>query len=88
MFLSLLTCRETIARLDDYLDRELSPREQTLVQRHLKICHHCTQIFRFEADLLDHMRQKLQRIEMPSDLKERILSSLPPEPQHTEKADL
>lgn len=84
MFLSLLTCKETVAQLDDYLDRELSPREQTLVQRHLKICHHCSQIFRFEADLLDDMRQKLQHIEMPSDLKERIFSSLPHEPQHVE----
>lgn len=87
MLLSLLDCRETIARLDDYLDRELSSREQTLVQRHLKICGHCAQIFGFEADLLDDVRQKLQRVEVPSDLKERILLALPQEPQHLEPTD-
>lgn len=79
MFLSLLTCRETAARLDDYLDRELSLREQTLVARHLKFCRHCAKIFRFEADLLHEMQDKLQRVEMPPDFKEKIFAGLPAE---------
>ena len=62
MFLSLLTCKETLSRLDDYLDRELSPRETQLVEMHLKICRHCTQKFTFEAALLREIKDKVQRI--------------------------
>lgn len=77
MFLSLISCREAVARLDDYLDRALSPREQTLLARHFKICSHCAQIFQFEADLLNEMQEKLQRVEMPPHLKEKIFAALP-----------
>lgn len=79
MLFSLLSCRETVARLDDYLDRELSPREQTLVARHLKICHRCAREFRFESDLLQQIQEKTVRVEIPPDLKERIFAALPDE---------
>ena len=44
MFLSMLNCKETLAHLDDYLDRELSPQEIKQVEWHLRICHHCSKI--------------------------------------------
>lgn len=76
MFLSFLSCKEALA----YLDRELSPREQTLVARHLKICRHCTQMFRFESTFHEQLQQKLRRVELPLDLQERLFASLPLEP--------
>lgn len=81
MFLSLLTCKETLARLDDFLDRELSPREVTLVERHLKICRHCSKIYDFEADFLRELKQKVQQVETSdenlSGLMNRIRAALP-----------
>lgn len=80
MDLSLSTCLEIVAQLDCYLDRELSAREQKLVARHLETCHHCAQIFRFETDLLADIQLKLQRVEMPSALHERLMAALPAQP--------
>jgi predicted anti-sigma-YlaC factor YlaD len=79
MFLSLFTCRETLARLDDYLDRELSETEIRRVQTHLRICHRCAKRFRFEAALLAEMRHKIARLESestPEDLMEKIRVAL------------
>ncbi len=69
--INLYTCKETIARLEDYLDRELSAEELRRVERHLKICHHCTRKFGFEKELLGHMRECLSRLEAPPELWER-----------------
>jgi predicted anti-sigma-YlaC factor YlaD len=81
MFFSLLTCKETLARLDDYLDRELSPHDLKMVERHLKMCRHCAQIFAFETDLLNEMKEKVQRLEVDGaqvkSLMQRIKNVLP-----------
>lgn len=76
MLLGILSCKEAIARLDDYIDRELSPREQVLVARHLKFCHRCAERFRFEAEIVDGLRAKLERIEAPPELLGRICAGL------------
>lgn len=80
---SILTCKEALARLDDYVDRELSPRETQLVERHLKICRHCTEIFAFETDFIDEVKQKVQHIETDdagvNALLKRIKAALPGE---------
>jgi predicted anti-sigma-YlaC factor YlaD len=74
--INLYTCRETLDRLNDYLDRELSPRELQLVERHLKICRYCTHKFSFEAALLIELRAKVARLDMPDGLMDRIAASL------------
>jgi anti-sigma factor (TIGR02949 family) len=74
--INLYTCREALDRLNDYLDRELSPREMQLVARHLKICRQCTHKFTFEAELLTELRAKVAHLDMPSDLMDRISASL------------
>jgi anti-sigma factor (TIGR02949 family) len=76
MFLSLYSCREALAHLDDYLDRELSPHEGQLVERHLKICAHCTHKFRFEATLLQGLRDKARRVQLPPELETKIAAQL------------
>ena len=74
--LSRYTCEEAFRRLDDYLDRELSPDETTLVQEHLEICAGCAREFNFEESLLRGVRSKLRQIELPDSLQARILSVL------------
>ena len=65
------TCEETIRRLDDYLDRELTPHEMQLVQEHLEVCALCASEYAFEGSALERLRDKLQRIPAPADLMTR-----------------
>ena len=74
--LNMYTCKEAIERLNDYLDRELTPREMQLVKRHLKICHECSKKFAFEAELLNQIKGKLKNIDLPADLMERVSLAL------------
>lgn len=75
-----LTCEETFRRLDDFLDRELSPEEMKRVQEHLDTCDACTQEFAFEASVLAAVRAKVQRIAAPADLLARISKRIAADP--------
>lgn len=70
------TCEEIFRRLDDYLDRELTPREMQLVRQHLETCVACSTEFAFEATVLSEVRAKLRRIDVPEDLLGRITARL------------
>jgi len=74
--LNRYTCEEAFRRLDDYLDRELSAEEMTLVHEHLDICAGCAGEFNFEASVLRGVREKLRQIELPDSLQARILAAL------------
>jgi anti-sigma factor (TIGR02949 family) len=70
------TCEETIRRLDDYLDRELTPHEMQLVKEHLEVCALCASEYAFEVSALERIRDKLQRIAAPTDLMAKVSRSL------------
>lgn len=70
------TCLETVERLADYLDRELSAAETVEVERHLSTCERCLQRFQFEAAVLDELRSKLRRVAVPETLGERVRNAL------------
>jgi len=74
--LNRYTCEEAFRRLDDYLDRELSAEEMTLVHEHLDICAGCAREFNFEASVLRGVREKLRQIDLPDSLQARILAAL------------
>ncbi|HEY9506817.1 MAG TPA: anti-sigma factor [Gemmatimonadales bacterium] len=76
--LDRMSCEEAFRRLDDYLDRELSPDEMRQVEEHLRVCEVCTGEFVFEASVLTGVRGKLQSIAAPPDLLARIAARLPP----------
>ena len=69
-------CAEAFSRLDDYLDRELTPEEMRLVKGHLETCAMCAKEFNFEARVLQDARAKLQRVDIPDELKSRIFKAL------------
>ncbi len=69
-------CEETFRRLDDYVDRELSPDELHLVQQHLEVCAYCMLEFEFEASLVREVRQKLRAIPTPAGLLDRVLGAV------------
>lgn len=70
------TCEEALRRLEDFVDRELTPDEMRRVQAHLDTCAACTDQYRFEGRLLDGLREKIRRISLPDDLQERITRRL------------
>jgi anti-sigma factor (TIGR02949 family) len=74
--LNRYTCEEAFRRIDDYLDRELSPEEMTRVHEHLELCEGCAREFRFEESLLNGVKRKLRQIDVPDGLQARLLSVL------------
>ena len=71
-----LTCEEIFRRLDDYLDRELNADEMRLVKEHLDTCAQCAREHAFDRQLLDDVRAKLQRFDVPADLRRRVGKAL------------
>lgn len=65
-------CREFFARLEDYVDRELSADDIRRIEEHLAICEPCTREYRFEYRLLCALKAKLRCVNAPDGLMERI----------------
>jgi anti-sigma factor (TIGR02949 family) len=70
------TCEEMLRRLDDYLDRELTPDEICLIEEHLETCEACAREFGFEASVINAVRAKLRQIDVPETLLGRVATSL------------
>lgn len=71
-----LTCLEVFERLDDYLDRNLSPDEVTAVTSHLDACGTCAGEYRFEATVLERLKSRLRRIDIPPHLVDTVMLRL------------
>ena len=66
------SCAQVFARLDDYVDRELSADDVRQIERHLETCAVCAAEFRLEGDLLRTLRGKVRRIALPPGLESRL----------------
>lgn len=71
-----LSCHETFLRLNDYVDRELSSEEHEAVAAHLFECAKCAAVFDFEADIVADLKAKLNRIQLPPSLKDRVAEAI------------
>ena len=71
-----ISCSEMILRLDDFVDRALSPADLELVEEHLLECVKCAGKYRFEASLLQGIRDRLSRIAAPEGLLRSIRERL------------
>ena len=69
-------CAEAFARLDDYLDRELSPDEMERVREHLEVCAVCAAEFRFEARVLEVLKSRIASLRAPDELRARVVQSV------------
>lgn len=69
-------CEEAFRRLDDFLDRRLTPEELRIIEEHLEICAWCAREFNFEESVLHGVKRRIRHLEAPSDLLTRILSKL------------
>jgi anti-sigma factor (TIGR02949 family) len=66
------TCESILRRLDDYIDRELSPSDLQMVEQHIEECLRCAGAYRFEINLNQAVRSRLRRIRIPEDVMARI----------------
>ncbi len=71
-----ISCTDMVLRLDDFVDRTLDTADLELVEEHLLECVKCAEKFRFEASLVDGLREKLRRIAVPQDLLQTIRQRL------------
>jgi anti-sigma factor (TIGR02949 family) len=70
------TCEDVFRRLDDFVDRELSPHEARLAEEHLRLCSYCAREYQFEASIIRQVRDKVARVAAPPDLMARISAQL------------
>lgn len=66
------TCEHVFQRLEDYVDRELTPREMELVREHLEICALCAAEHKFQTQAIQAVRERVQRIAASPDLTRKI----------------
>ncbi len=71
-------CQEAVQRLTDFLSHELGPNEEARVREHLHVCRGCFSKFHFEETLLRTIRERVQTIQAPADLRARILALVVP----------
>lgn len=70
------TCEQVFLRLDEYIDRELTADEMQLIHEHIAQCHWCLSAYEFQESVLSSVKAKLQRVQAPPDLMERISLAL------------
>jgi anti-sigma factor (TIGR02949 family) len=69
-------CASALARLDDYVDRELRLDDLAVVREHLSTCAACERRFRFEARLLMAIRRALREVDGANTLRARVTELL------------
>ena len=67
-------CEQAVKRLTEYLSHELSAEEQTRVEQHLRECRGCFEMFSFEEQLLEIVRERAAETCAPANLRNRILA--------------
>ncbi len=67
-------CEETLAKLQTFLDRELSEDEIGVVHFHLEKCPPCEKLFHFEERLRRLVRVNCCKDAAPESLRDQILA--------------
>ena len=67
-------CYETLARLQTFIDRELTEDEVGTVRGHLDRCPPCQQVFRFEEHLRRLVKVRCLNEVCPTSLRDQILA--------------
>ncbi|MBC8143600.1 MAG: zf-HC2 domain-containing protein [Armatimonadetes bacterium] len=66
-------CQAAVKRLTEYLSDELDAPETEAVQSHLSQCKGCFAKFHFEDTLLRTIRAKVEQVQAPATLRDKIL---------------
>src|SRR6266576_4544143 len=71
-----MTCDEAIKLMDGYLDGELDPITSQTIEQHLRECGRCDQAYKTQGSLIRAIGNATPYYKAPSELRERIQSSL------------
>jgi anti-sigma factor (TIGR02949 family) len=74
--MSRVNCKRAMAKLDEYLKRELTPDLEAEVRRHLEHCRPCFSYARFEENFLAKLESCRGKESCPRELRSRILAAL------------
>lgn len=69
----MMNCKDTLARLQTFLDRELTDPEVDEVQMHLQLCPPCGDFFSFERKLRRLVKTRGCADRAPEALRQMIL---------------
>jgi mycothiol system anti-sigma-R factor len=67
-----MNCKECVDRLEQLVDKELSPLEASEVQIHLENCPHCTERYHFEEGMKRLVRVCCGQERAPETLRARL----------------
>lgn len=70
------SCAEAFARIQDFLDRELTAEEISCVEKHLKRCPECEDEFVFEGSVLRCLKRKLCDEPLPPGLEATVIERI------------
>ena len=76
----MANCDKTIAKLYEYLDRELNLDERREVELHLALCPPCRDHFRFEYNVLSVIGERCRATAAPPALVARVRKLCDQEP--------
>jgi len=68
----LITCKEAVARLWEYLDRNLGRVRETELDEHLGLCRHCCGELEFAKQVRDLLRRPDRASELTPDVRSRL----------------
>lgn len=75
-FLGMISCEEALERLWEFLDGELSARDQVAVKRHLDICDRCFPEYDFRRAYLEFTRRVRALDRAPPGLRRRLFRQI------------
>lgn len=73
---STVSCSDVQSWLAEYVDGELASRQATMVTSHLAACGECNELFVYERELVHDLRRRVQQVEMPLAVRERLWAML------------
>lgn len=71
-----MDCGEVFEKMQDFLDRELTAAEVEDVARHLGLCGHCADEYKFEGSVLRHMRRCCKDVPVPEALGSAVFQKI------------
>lgn len=70
--LSLEDCHKAMEKLDELLDHEITPEARILLEKHLRLCDHCTEEYDLRSQAQEILRAKLCDERCPDTLRASI----------------
>jgi mycothiol system anti-sigma-R factor len=68
----MITCKDAVARLWAYLDRNLARLGEAELEEHLGLCRHCCGELEFARQLRELLKRSGASSEVPADIRARL----------------